>query len=164
MIFQPTYTPRQMLEMGVFGGDYFNDEEWREGISEELFEGLPEEKYNLKKPDKTVNYYGVLAGKDQGWWEERGMMHPDDPRGWFQWYCKYYYGRRHEDDSRQIKRWENFIRRQTNMFHSTLRRNKISSKTPLRVVLDDVNIYPKYRQSILQWAWNPVESLEDYNL
>lgn len=98
--FKPELTPKEMLELGVFGGKYMTD----------CKKEFPTDWYNKAKlnhqiHDPKLNYFGVNASQPLVVWRKKGWIHPDDPRGWFQWYCRYYAGRRHEDDDRQIKRW-----------------------------------------------------------
>ena len=85
---------------GVFGGKYMTD----------CCKEFPASWYRRAKlaPDRaraSLNYFGVNASQPLTEWRRKGWIHPDDPRGWFQWYCRYYCGRRHEDDLRQIARW-----------------------------------------------------------
>lgn len=98
--FKPDLTPKEMLSLGVFGGKYMTDctKEFPDG----WFEGA---KLCHEFHDPKLNYFGVNASQTLTVWRKKGWIHPDDPRGWFQWYCRYYMGRRHEDDERQIKRW-----------------------------------------------------------
>ncbi len=104
--FSPDLTPAQMLTLGVFGGKYMTDcgeefpAEWFENAS------LCHESH-----DPELNYFKINASKPLSYWREKGWIHEEDPRGWFQWYCRYYMGRRHEDDDRQINRWKAIKRR-----------------------------------------------------
>src|SRR5262245_65852078 len=64
-------------------------------------------KLSPKGRDCSLNYFGVNASQPLSEWRRKGWIHRDDPRGWFQWYCRYYMGRRvPEEDQRQIKRWK----------------------------------------------------------
>src|SRR5215216_4356513 len=99
--FAPELTPAEMLELGVFGGKYLTD--CRAEFPNSWFERA---RLSPEGRDKQLNYFGVLAGKPLSYWQAKGWIHPDDPRGWFQWYCRYYSGRRMEDDARQIGRWK----------------------------------------------------------
>jgi hypothetical protein len=100
--FKPELTPEEMLELGVFGGLYFGDRP-RE-FPQKWFKKAKLSRD--KKAYKELNYFGVHASQSLQVWKEKGWIHKDDPRGWFQWYCRYYLGRRHADDARQIKRWK----------------------------------------------------------
>jgi hypothetical protein len=103
--FQPELTPAEMLAMGVFGGKYMTD----------CGHEFPETWFRSAKlchafHDPALNYFGVNASKPLSYWRDRGWIYPEDPRGWFQWYCRYYMGRRCPDDDRQIRRWRAMVR------------------------------------------------------
>ena len=108
MLFEPMLTPKVMLHKGIFGGTYFNELINYKDFPSEWFKGLESRHYRSDSYCRDVNYFGVKAGQSQREWDEKGWIHQDDPRGWFEWYCKYYMGRKHEDDQRQIKRWRSF--------------------------------------------------------
>jgi hypothetical protein len=99
--FSPDLTPKEMLALGVFGGKYMTD----------CAREFPADWYAKAKlchthHDPTLNYFGVNASQPLSVWRAKGWIHRDDPRGWFQWYCRYYMGRRiPEEDAKQIKRW-----------------------------------------------------------
>lgn len=133
--FKPDLTPKQMLALGVFGGDYF------EGIPDEFpAEWFTKAKISDHGYDKDCNFFRVQASQSREEWIKKGWMHPDDPRGWFQWYCRYYMGRRHPDDVRQIKRWF-LMRRHVNWL--------------LRACgNDNFHCRPRQRQALLHWAYD----------
>lgn len=100
--FNPDFTPAQCIALGIFGGAYFRD--YPQFVRE-----FPHLKHTIFPAESAENnYFGVTASMSRREWQKRSWMHDDDPRGWFQWYCRYDYGRRHDDDERQIKRWVNF--------------------------------------------------------
>ena len=103
--FKPELTPAQMLSLGVFGGKYMTD--CRAEFPADWFNGA---KLSPDRKDPSLNFFGVDASKPLSYWREKDWIHMDDPRGWFQWYCRYYSGRRHPDDERQIKRWKAMTR------------------------------------------------------
>jgi hypothetical protein len=131
--FKPQLTPQEMLELGVFGGKYMTD-------CQDEFPGAWFKKAKLchEKHDPKVNFFKVNASQSLKEWRKNNWMHPDDPRGWFQWYCRYYMGRRHEDDERQIKRWV-AIRR-----HVTQLKNACKP--------GDFSCHTRQRQALLHWA------------
>jgi len=100
-LFKPELTPKQMLELGVFGGKYFGDTP--KEFPADWFEKA---KLSDHGKDPKLNYFGVNASMPLSHWQKKGWIYADDPRGWFQWYARYYMGRRIVDeDYRQIKRW-----------------------------------------------------------
>ncbi|MGV8152393.1 MAG: hypothetical protein ACP5OG_04880 [Candidatus Nanoarchaeia archaeon] len=98
--FKPELTPKQMLNLGVFGGKYMTD--CKKEFPKDWFKKA---KLSKNFHDPELNYFKVNASQPLSVWRTKGWIHPDDPRGWFQWYARYYLGRRHPDDARQIKRW-----------------------------------------------------------
>src|SRR5581483_1152155 len=99
--FKPDLTPAQMLKLGVFGGKYMTD--CRKEFPAAWFKGA---RLCAEKHDPALNYFGVNASQPLSVWRRKGWIWPEDPRGWFQWYCRYYQGRRiPEEDDRQVRRW-----------------------------------------------------------
>ena len=174
--FTPHYSPLTMLKCGVFGGTYFNEEPsalqgWQNvqqflGSRHEFWKQLNETFPKLSDfaklsngfYDKENNFFKVRSGKDQAYWEDKGWIHPDDPRGWFEWYIKFYYGRRHEDDDRQIKRWSDFITRHSGMLvYLTRKHLNVMSLDHLdreEVIVAQQQASPVTCQNLLQWSWN----------
>src|SRR5512135_2722510 len=103
--FTPDLTPKEMLELGVFGGKYMTD-------CTEEFPATWFAKARLfhQRHDPGLNLFGVNASLPLSEWLRRGWIYHEDPRGWFQWYCRYYMGRRCPDDERQIRRWRAILR------------------------------------------------------
>ena len=133
--FRPDLTPKEMLELGVFGGKYMTD------CGDEFPKSwFAKAKLSPEKYDKKLNFFGVRASQTLAEWRRKGWIHKDDPRGWFQWYCRYYMGRRHADDERQIKRWVK------------MRRHIVWLQGACRV--GDVTCRPRQRQALLHWAYD----------
>ena len=134
--FKPEFTPKQLLKLGIFGGRYMTD--CRKEFPADWFKKA---KLCPEKHDPGLNYFGVNASKPLSYWREKGWIHPDDPRGWFQWYCRYYMGRRlPEEDRRQIARW-NAMRRHISQIYKHCRAG-------------DTKCRPKQRQAVLHWAYD----------
>ena len=91
--FEPMLTPREMLCEGVFGGAYFNDGYDLDRLPDELLEGIDQRYYSSDDYQVTINRFKIRAGQSLQDWQKNGWIHPDDSRGWFEWYCKYFYGR-----------------------------------------------------------------------
>ena len=133
--FQPELTPKEMLELGVFGGKYLTDcttefpRDWFKNAK--LCEALH---------DPKLNFFGVQASQPLSVWRKNGWIYHEDPRGWFQWYCRYYMGRRSVDDERQIKRWR------------AMRRHiaQLKNNCPKRAL----DCRPRQRQALLHWAYD----------
>ena len=134
--FKPDLSPKQMLELGVFGGKYMTD--CQKEFPSEWFKKA---KLCHEKHKPELNYFKVNASQPLSVWQKKGWIYKDDPRGWFQWYCRYYMGRRlPEEDARQIKRWRAMSRH--------LRQLQINCR------LNDVNCRPRQRQALLHWAYD----------
>lgn len=133
--FEPELTPQEMLELGVFGGKYMTD--CAREFPKEWFESA---KLCAERHDAALNFFGVNASQPLSVWREKGWIHEDDPRGWFQWYCRYYMGRRGPDDERQIKRWRAMRR------HVAQVRNNCAQ--------GDFDCRRKQRQALLHWAYD----------
>ena len=134
--FTPELTPAQMLQLGVFGGKYMTD--CRKEFPKSWFTRA---KLAKGPRDRKLNYFGVEASQPLSEWRRKGWIFADDPRGWFQWYCRYYRGRRIADeDARQIKRWK-AIRRHVRQIQRHCEPG-------------DVMCRPRQRQALLHWAYD----------
>jgi hypothetical protein len=133
--FQPQLTPAEMLKLGVFGGKYLND--CRDEFPASWFRGA---RLSPERKDPAVNFFGVDASLPLSEWRKNGWIHPQDPRGWFQWYCRYYMGRRSIDDDRQIKRWRQMARHVAQITRGCERR--------------DYDCRTRQRQALLHWAYD----------
>ena len=103
--FEPQLTPKQMLALGVFGGKYMTDCRGEFPATWFVRARLCAERH-----DPGLNHFGVNASQSLAEWRRKGWINRQDPRGWFQWYCRYYMGRRTRDDARQIRRWRAIAR------------------------------------------------------
>jgi hypothetical protein len=133
--FQPELTPQQMLALGVFGGRYMTD-----CAAEFPVTWFEQARLCAQKHEPSLNYFGVNASQPLAVWRAKGWIYPEDPRGWFQWYCRYFLGRRCPDDERQIKRWR------------AIRRH--ASQVQRHCSRGDVECRPKQRQALLHWAYD----------
>lgn len=133
--FAPELSPKEMLELGIFDGKYLNDSQ--EEFPKDWFRNA---KITYGEKDPSLNFFHVHASQPLRIWQLKGWIHPDDPRGWFQWYCRYFLGRRHPDDARQIKRWKAMTRHIAQM------------KKNCRP--GDLSCRPVQRQALLHWAYD----------
>lgn len=134
--FKPDLTPKEMLELGVFGGKYMTD-----GESEFPKNWFKKAKLSKDKADPKINFFGISASQSLSVWRKKGWIYKDDPRGWFQWYARYYVGRRiPEEDERQIKRWKNMKRHMAQISNNCR--------------AGDLNCRRRQRQALLHWAYD----------
>lgn len=133
--FKPELSPQEMLELGVFGGKYMTD--CQNEFPKSWYRNA---KLSPIKADSSLNFFGISASQPLKVWQQKGWIHPDDPRGWFQWYCRYYMGRRHSDDDRQIKRW--------------LAMKRHISQIKKNCFPGDLSCRKKQRQALLHWAYD----------
>ena len=137
--FAPELTPKEMLRLGVFGGKYMTDCAY-----EFPADWYAKAKLCPERHDPKLNYFGVNASQPLSVWRAKGWIHLDDPRGWFQWYCRYYMGRRMPDeDKKQIRRWKAIGRH-----IAQVRKNCPKG---------DATCRPRQRQAILHWAYDARE-------
>ena len=137
--FRPELTPHEMLALGVFAGKYMTDTR-----SEFPPAWFAEARLAVAKRDPKLNFFGVDASQPLSVWRRKGWIHPDDPRGWFQWYCRYYLGRRMADeDKRQIGRWK-AMRRHIRQIERNCEKR-------------DLGCRRRQRQALLHWAYDSRE-------
>lgn len=134
--FKPELTPKEMLSLGVFGGKYMTD--CKKEFPSDWFKNA---KLCHEFHDPKLNYFGVNASQPLSVWRKKGWIYEDDPRGWFQWYCRYYYGRRiPPEDEKQIKRWLAIKR------HISQIKKNCEPK--------DLECRKRQRQAVLHWAYD----------
>jgi hypothetical protein len=133
--FQPELTPAEMLALGVFGGKYMTD--CRDEFPASWFRRA---KLSPERRDPALNYFAVDASQSLDEWRRKRWIYHEDPRGWFQWYCRYYRGRRSLDDERQIKRWRQMAR------HVAQIRQGCAPR--------DLSCRRRQRQALLHWAYD----------
>ena len=133
--FRPELTPKQMLRLGVFGGKYMTD-----CRSEFPASWFARAKLATSRRQAKLNFFRVNASQSLSIWRRNNWIHPQDPRGWFQWYCRYYMGRRSADDARQIRRWRAIAR------HVAAIRKNCEPR--------DVECRRRQRQAVLHWAYD----------
>ena len=137
--FRPDLTPKEMLELGVFGGVYMADRP--KEFPKDWFAKAKLNTHEGHEHDPKLNFFGVNASQPLSVWQKKGWIYKDDPRGWFQWYCRYYLGRRiPSEDDRQIKRWVAMRR------HIAQIRNKC--------LQGDFSCNRRQRQALLHWAYD----------
>ena len=133
--FRPDLTPKQMLELGVFGGKYMTD--CGAEYPADWFESA---KLCPECHDPEMNFFGVNASQPLAIWRANGWIYDEDPRGWFQWFCRYFLGRRCPDDARQIRRWQ------------AIERHVAQVKKHCKC--GDSTCRRRQRQALLHWAYD----------
>lgn len=144
-LFKPDLTPADMLRLGVFGGAYFDDDaNATDGIPADLPSAwFKDAKISAHGFDASLNCFGIAAGQPREVWQTKGWITPDDPLGWFQWYCRFAQGRRLNGvDDFQIRRWQAFGRRHLPQIKKNCQPG-------------DVFCRRRQRQAVLQWAYDP---------
>jgi hypothetical protein len=154
--FYPYLTPTDILKNGAFGGSYFGVEELEgdydyQSLFEETLSSVSPHLYLGNKYKPKMNLFKIRSGMNYDYWTEMNWMHKDDPYGWFEWYLKYYNGRRHPDDDRQIRRWQDFCGINGRW------RKRIYSRI---YETNDWQISPRIQQSLLHWGY--MVNKEDY--
>lgn len=135
--FKPDLTPKEMLALGIFCGKYMRD-----CANEFPKDWFATAKFSKQeKPDCQLNYFHIKASMPLSYWRRKGWIFNNDPRGWFQWYCRYYLGRRMQgEDARQIKRWRQMLRH-VGQIKANCRKG-------------DLTCRPKQRQALLHWGYD----------
>ena len=135
--FKPQLTPKEMLQLGIFGGNYFTrppkefPADWFAGVRFT----------STGHADASLNYFKVNASQSLREWQKKGWIYFEDPQGWFLWYCRYYLGRRiPQEDQRQIKRWR-AIKRHVSQIQNVCQAG-------------DILCRPRQRQAVLHWAYD----------
>jgi hypothetical protein len=136
--FKPELTPKQMLELGVFGGKYMTD--CKKEFPKSWFKRAKLAKSKTREED--LNYFKTLASQPLKVWRAKGWINEKhDPRGWFQWYCRYYLGRRiPEEDKIQIRRWKQ-MKRHIGQIKKHCKKGNLKCRI-------------KQRQALLHWAYD----------
>ena len=158
MKFAPNKTPVKIIKEGAFGDTYFRDiyssvnGKWYRNSWKEFnfLRHLDRKLYSSNYYDVNVNKYRVKCGTSLRFWENKGWIHKQDPYGWFQLYCRYYLGRRTDDDERQIKTWMNIVNRFKGILVKMIK-NKGAK-------YNYYSISPKIKQILLHWGYGLVES------
>ncbi|XP_037080068.1 uncharacterized protein LOC119100954 isoform X2 [Pollicipes pollicipes] len=164
--FRPNRTPKEVLQAGSFGGTYFRPikssitgesykDVWKE-LPEDWLEGLSIKRQVASSIyDENVNRYGKKCGGSLEMWEESGWIVAQDPYGWFQWYCRFYQGRRTADDERQIGRWDRCTGEK-----GRWKNNLITKVVRSGSKFDSRAVSPVVRQTLLHWGYELTE--EDF--
>lgn len=140
--FFPHYTPRDMQTLGVFDGDFFKYISTREGLPSELWQGIASE-----------NYFEVSVSHRSRMMEIPTMIRMIDPKGWFQWYCRFYYGRRILGDSSadqyRVNQWRKEV---VTLFHYI--KFGIPPDGYEGDKITDLDLFPEYRQQLLHFGYD----------
>ena len=161
--FKPNRTPEEILRAGSFGGTYFRpitsavtnvtykpSQVLKDTVHSSWIINLDAKTMLTSSTYRpSINKYKKKCGGSLGMWESSGWITNTDPYGWFQWYCRFYQGRRSSDDVRQIQRWCKSAGSK-GRFKSQLC-NKILKAGGVRSI-NDVGISPVIRQTLLHWG------------
>ena len=158
MNFAPNKNPIEIIKEGAFGGTYFRDTysgvncKWYRNSWKELafLCDIDPKLYLSNYYDTNVNKHKIKCGSSFRFWENKGWIREQDLYGWFQWYCRYYLGRRSDDDKRQITRWNNIVNRFKGVIVKMIKNKNVK--------YNDYSISPKFRQILLHWGYESVKS------
>lgn len=142
-LFAPHFTPVQMLEQGVFGGGYFNKARDEDMLG--LGKATALAYRDRRTPLAKRNAYGVKSGMSLIQWIDRGWIFPEDPLGWFHWYCRWHAGRQHPRDAHQMARWISYGERW--------------GRTAKAMSLVE-EVSPVVKQGLLHWAYDPIQVIQ----
>lgn len=154
--FKPDLTPYQMFNYGIIGGSYFRNitspktniiYTTEDHKKFQFLNKIPKYKLITQEYDKNINKYKVKAGSSYNDWIMQNWINENiDPRGWIEWYCNFYNGRRTIDDERQIKRWKNFASKESGRFR--IRYQNLITKEKS----NKIDFHPVLQQNLLEWA------------
>ena len=166
--FRPNLTPREMFQLGSFGGTYWrpiqssvtkkNHKNPHKKYPKSWWKGIPEENLSSSECDIKKNKYGVRVGTSLDFWEDKGWIKASHPYGWVQWYCDFYMGERCDDDERQIKRWEALAGPRGRFMRFLV--TQILKKGD-KSDWDNPEISPKIRQVLQHWGYKLTK--KDFN-
>jgi hypothetical protein len=173
--FLPNKSPAEMVDEGCFGGSYFRpiysstlkytiEGDWKELPSTWLESLNVNESLISQVYNPNINKYGVACGQSIEQWEANGWInHQFDIRGWFQWYTRYFLGRRCEDDNRQISRWRKCVGERGRWRRALLKKYQ---QAGIRSVNDEgidetEGVSPAIHQTCLHWAWEIKQDVLD---
>ena len=166
--FKPNLSPEEIFNKGAFGGTYFRPiyssvtgknykNKHKEFEKYGWFKNLDVKKMVTSSIcDESINFYKVRAGSSLDAWEKSGWIDKIDPYGWFQWYCRFFVGRRCYDDERQIGRWNKYA----GEYAGRYRRRLINMCINNNKEYNDFTVSPVIRQGLLHWAYEL--NLNDY--
>ena len=165
--FKPNVSPQKVFEKGAFGGTYYRpiyssitDKNYKSGnVIKEFkklgwFKNVDIDKEVISSTyDKNINKYKVKCGSSLETWEKNGWIVKEDPYGWFQWYCRFYKGRRIKDDERQIDRWLKIVGP-----NGRFRRRLMNEIIKKGKEYNDPSVSPVIRQVLLHWGYELTKS------
>ena len=146
-----------MIKEGAFGGTYFRDIysgsnwKWYRKLWKEFgqLKYIDQKHYCSSYYDVSVNKYSVKCGTSLRFWENKGSINEIDSYGWFQWYFRYWLGRRSKDDERQINRWKKTV--------SSFRGKLVKMIKDASSKIYEYSVSPKIRQIFLHWGYELTE-------
>ena len=157
MDFGANKTPIEVITEGAFRGTYFRDiysginGKWYKTSWKEFdqLKDIDQKCYCSSYYDASFNKYNVKCGTSLRSWENKGWINEINPYGWFQWYFRYWLGRRSGDDERQINRRKKTV--------SRFRVKLVKMIKDAGGKFDEYSISRKIRQILLHWGYELTE-------